>query len=135
MVILWIISIIALAQGLITLVFGISNMKYCIRYKSRPASKGSVLVFCPVKGVIPGLEGNARSLLQQNHPDYRVMFIVESREDPAWPILSRIDGAELFVSGQTIDCGQKVHNLASAVQACAHSVDFLVLWSFPRQHC
>ena len=101
-------------------------MKYAVNYQRPEPPAGSVLVFCPATGAETTLEENARSLLTQTHPNYRVLFIVESVEDPAWAALSGIEGAELFVAGLATDSGQKVHNLAEAVRWAASSADILV---------
>ena len=101
-------------------------MKYALNYERPEPPAGSVLVFCPATGSETTLEENARSLLAQTHPNYRVLFIVESQEDPAWAALSGIEGAELFVAGLATDSGQKVHNLSEAVRSAGSSADILV---------
>ncbi len=101
-------------------------MKYALNFVGPDPPVGSVLVFCPATGAEPTLKANARSLLAQTHPNYRVLFIVESEEDPAWAALSAIEGAELFVAGMAEDSGQKVHNLSEAVRSAGSSADILV---------
>ena len=83
MLLLYILSGLALIQGIVSLGDGRRNMRYAIGYRRGSGPDGSVVVFCPVKGAEGDLETNARSLLAQTHPDYRVVFIVESDEDPA----------------------------------------------------
>lgn len=101
-------------------------MKYALNYERPDLPPGSVLVLCPVRGSDPRLVDNASSLLSQVHPHFRVLFIVESKEDPAWGTLSKIEGAELFVAGLATDSGQKVHNLSAAVRSVGSSADILV---------
>ena len=86
-------------------------------------------MFCPVKGAEPGLAANAGSLLVQDHQDYRVVFVVDSDRDPAVQTLRVLNGSapsEIFVAGEAVSCGQKVHNLARAVEHFRESADILV---------
>ena len=127
---LYILAGLAVLQGLISLRDGRRNLNYARNYR-RPASMpaGRVAVFCPVKGVEPGLAANAGSLLVQDHPDYRVVFVVDSDRDPAVQTLRALNGAapsEVFVAGEAVSCGQKVHNLARAVEHFCDSADTLV---------
>jgi cellulose synthase/poly-beta-1,6-N-acetylglucosamine synthase-like glycosyltransferase len=62
------------------------------------------------------LEDNAKSLLDQDYPDYEVRFIVESEDDPAAGVLQRIKAEKIVVAGRASDRGQKVHNLAYAIE-------------------
>jgi cellulose synthase/poly-beta-1,6-N-acetylglucosamine synthase-like glycosyltransferase len=74
-----------------------------------------VSVFCPCKGVDSEFEKNIQSLLNQDYPNYEVRFIVESEKDPAYRLLSSL-GANVLIAGRTRSRGQKVHNLAYAVE-------------------
>lgn len=75
----------------------------------------------PFKGAEPGLAEHLGRLLTQDYPDYRVLCVVESEEDPACPIvrdtLARHDRpSELIVAGEANNHeGQKVHNLLAAL--------------------
>jgi cellulose synthase/poly-beta-1,6-N-acetylglucosamine synthase-like glycosyltransferase len=53
--------------------------------------------------------------LNQDHADYEAWFIVESTNDPAYGVL-RDMGANVLVAGRATSRGQKVHNLAYAVE-------------------
>ncbi|MFA9476844.1 glycosyltransferase [Phycisphaerales bacterium AB-hyl4] len=74
-------------------------------------------VIVPFKGVEAALANNIRSLCQQHYPEYRLVFVVESADDPAYPVLKKAVAAD---TGRTIDLliadradptvGQKVHN-------------------------
>lgn len=119
-------SILALIQGFVSLRDGARNMRYARSYRRDAGPSGSVVVFCPATGRDPDLETNALSLLGQDHPDYRVVFIVESRDDPAYGVLSALDGAELLVAGRARDSGQKVHNLAEGVKRFGRAFDIFV---------
>ena len=126
MLLLYILSGLALIQGIVSLRDGRRNKRYAIGYRRGPGPEGSVVVFCPVKGAEGDLETNARSLLAQTHPDYRVVFIVESDQDPAFNLMSKMDRAEVLVAGQASESGQKVHNLRVAVARHGDSGEIFV---------
>ena len=109
-IVLYILIFAALAQGLISLIEGHHNSKYALSYCTPTARDSPVIVFCPVKGADADLEANIDSLMGQSHSAYRVVFIVDSETDPAFPILSASRG-EIQVAGGALGCGQKVHNL------------------------
>jgi cellulose synthase/poly-beta-1,6-N-acetylglucosamine synthase-like glycosyltransferase len=89
-----------------------------------------VTLFAPCKGLEHGLKENLRPLFEQDHPNYRLVLIVETEHDPACgPIRELLReyphvGAHLIVSGVATTCGQKVHNLRVAT---AHLQDAEVL--------
>jgi len=116
---LYILSGLALIQGLVSLRDGRRNLEYARTYQRPPEeTAGTVVVFCPVKGTAPDLEMDAQSLLDQDHPDFRVVYVVESELDPAFSLLDRLSQkgkSQVFVAGETTRRGQKVHNLATAV--------------------
>lgn len=81
-------------------------------------------VILPVKGVDPELAECANALLHQNYPDYRVIFVAESADDPACQIIASAIAeapahrSTLLVAGQApSNQGQKVHNQLAAVEA------------------
>jgi ceramide glucosyltransferase len=121
-------AIIAILQGLFTLVNGIRAARYMRTF--RPARRGRserVAVFCPCKGTDQEFEKNIRSILEQDYPHYAVNFIVESEDDPAYGALRKLGIGNIFVSGRAVDCGQKVHNLAYAV---THSGEGAAIYVF-----
>jgi ceramide glucosyltransferase len=124
--ILAILSGLALIQGLVSLWDGVRNMRYSRSYRRGNGPSGSVIVFCPATGSDPDLRSNARSLLGQDHSDYRVVFIVESRDDPAHGVLTGVEGAEVQVAGRAKDSGQKVHNLTQGVVRFGSESDIFV---------
>ena len=80
-----------------------------------------VALIVPCKGVEAGLAENLRRFLRQDHPNYEVTFVVESRDDPAHQIIQRLLSDEtritgrLLVAGRAWDTGQKIHNLRHAI--------------------
>ena len=47
-------------------------------------------VFCPCKGVEPGLERNLTALCEFDHQNYEVFFVLASESDPAVSIVKRV---------------------------------------------
>ncbi len=124
-IVLYFLSFIAIIQGLISLRDGRHNLKYTLTYRTPRANDGPVVVFCPVKGADDGLEATIGSLLAQSHTAYRIVFIVDSESDPAFPVLSAA-GREVLVAGPAIGCGQKVHNLIHGVLTAGEGSDTFV---------
>ncbi|MBI1336029.1 MAG: glycosyltransferase [Phycisphaera sp.] len=80
-------------------------------------------VVLPVKGLDTDLRACVDSLCEQDYPGYRLVFVVESEDDPAYKVLveqtSRDTGHEVrvVVAGQSPgDTGQKVHNMLTALK-------------------
>jgi cellulose synthase/poly-beta-1,6-N-acetylglucosamine synthase-like glycosyltransferase len=111
----YILAVIAILQGLLTLLDGIRAARHMRTFRpGRANGNRRVRVFCPCKGTDPEFEKNIRSILEQDYRNYDVQFIVESADDDAYVVLQAL-GANVLVAGRTSDRGQKVHNLAFAV--------------------
>jgi cellulose synthase/poly-beta-1,6-N-acetylglucosamine synthase-like glycosyltransferase len=86
-------------------------------------------VFIPCRGLDDELRENLTPHLNQDYPDYEVIFVVDSRTDEATPVIGTlIDGtrARLVIAGPTDGESQKVHNLRQAVtEASAKSEVFV----------
>ena len=95
------------------------------------ASRPAVAVILPVKGVDACTQGNIEALCRQNYPNYRLIFCVESEEDPIIHLLERIvrDGGDgrvkVVVAGEAVNRGQKVHNQLAAVAATTQQDEIL----------
>lgn len=78
------------------------------------------VVVVPCWEAHPDLERKMRALLEQDYPDYHVVFVTGSEADPAWPVLDRLvrrfSRATLITSGTLASCSQKVHNLLRVLQ-------------------
>jgi ceramide glucosyltransferase len=87
-----------------------------------------VALIVPCKGVEAGLNGNLRSLLTQDHPNYEVIFVVDSPSDPAVEVIQEVLAEKalaqgrLLIAGRTTHCAQKVHNLRMATADLPRSV-------------
>jgi len=116
MIFLDILAAIAIIQGLITLIGGLRAARHMRTFRPRTERHDRVIVFCPCKGIDPEFETNIRSILDQDYANFGVRFVVESEDDPAYGILRRLGIHDVLVAGYAADRGQKVHNLAYAVQ-------------------
>ncbi|MEM1026703.1 MAG: glycosyltransferase [Planctomycetota bacterium] len=80
------------------------------------------VVFVPFKGLDSEATANLHGLLKLDYPDYRLVLIVESEDDPAYDFLrDELDKAphvwaDIVVAGEApADTGQKVHNLLTGI--------------------
>jgi cellulose synthase/poly-beta-1,6-N-acetylglucosamine synthase-like glycosyltransferase len=113
---MYILAVIAILQGILTLLDGIRSARHMRTYRPRPCERtGKVAVFCPCKGADPEFQKNIESILNQDYASYDAYFIVESEDDAACSVLRGL-GANILVAGRTFDRGQKVHNLAFAIE-------------------
>src|SRR5262245_62097769 len=115
MILIYILGIVALLQGIVTLVDGMRAARYMRTFRPRRMTRERVVVFCPCKGTDSEFEKNIRSILSQDYTNYEARFIVDSHDDPAYGMLRSI-GAYVLIAGRATSCGQKVHNLAYAVE-------------------
>ncbi|MEX0741723.1 MAG: glycosyltransferase, partial [Phycisphaeraceae bacterium] len=104
-------------------------------------------VMVPFKGADDDLPAAIDALLTQDHDDYRLICIVESEDDPAYPILQRElarhreasqsagalpdkVGAVVVAGRSPDDRGQKVHNLLQAIEHVDADSDDSDVWVF-----
>src|SRR6267154_1522538 len=88
-------------------------------------------VLCPCKGMEPGLERNLTALCEFDHQNYGVFFILASESDPAASIVKRVASqargkGHVVFAGPPQDCGEKVHNLRTAIQQLPEEFEILV---------
>jgi hypothetical protein len=119
---IWLASTVA-AHALLVL-FGMIKMRSGRGDVSNGGQKPShwpVDVLVPVKGSFPDSEAVFVSLLTQDHPDYRVVFIAESQDDPVTPLLESLCAqyphAEKVISGPATACAQKNFNLVAGAKS------------------
>ncbi len=100
------------------------------------AYRPKAVVVVPFKGAEATLAANVRALLTQDYPDYRVLLVVESEDDPAYAVLR--DAAEAQPQRAEVLCvgpaepneGQKVHNLIAAIDHLEHAARGEEVWAF-----
>src|SRR5437868_4793776 len=104
---MYILAIIAILQGIFTLIEGLRPARHMRTYRPGRATGGRrVIVFFPCKGIDEDFEKNIHSILNQDYLNYAVQFIVESEDDPACRVL-RSYGTNVLIAGRALDCGQK----------------------------
>lgn len=109
-------------QGLYNLWDGLNWLRLAQRRAGTHSGfyKPRVALFCPVKGLEPGLEQNISALVSFDYPDYEIFFTMASADDPARKIIERITAANkhkihTVIAGRPNGCGEKVNNLRAAV--------------------
>ncbi len=88
-------------------------------------------VLCPCKGMEPGLERNLTALCEFDHQNYAVFFVLASESDPAASIVKRVASqargkGQVVFAGPAQSCGEKVHNLRTAIQQLPPEFEILV---------
>ncbi|PKN63954.1 MAG: hypothetical protein CVU57_17470 [Deltaproteobacteria bacterium HGW-Deltaproteobacteria-15] len=87
-------------------------------------------VLVPIAGTSPDQEAILATLLTQNHPNYRVLFILESEDDPANPAIDGLcrtyGNAGKVISGRATSCGQKNHNLIAGIHHLKPETEIIV---------
>jgi ceramide glucosyltransferase len=131
LLILYVICGIALLQGIISLVQGFGSIHHIRTYRPKTDWRPRVVVFCPCKGVDDDFEQNIASILGQDYPDFRTVFIVEAETDAAVPFLKNP-----LIAGRATGRGQKVHNLIHGVEHAAGDAEVFAFCDsdarFPR---
>ena len=108
--------------------------------RAKDAPKVSVVM--PVKGVHPESLSNWRTQLRSAYRgDVEYIFVVESGDDPAVPLIRRLMGEAkeaniaIRAAGTSMTCSQKIHNMLAGVDACdARSTYVLFLDDDVRLH-
>lgn len=90
----------------------------------------NISIFVPCKGVDANFENNLRAFLSQSYQRAKLFFIVESKDDPAYPVIKSLirqaKDTYLVVAGLAKTCGQKNHNLLQGIQASEERDDVYV---------
>lgn len=130
----WVTGILAAVQAVLLVIHTVEHGRYLgRRLTGRPwiHPSGHAAVFVPCKGVDLGLAANLRPLFEQDYADYRLVFIVQSRDDPACALIWELIHAhphvhaQLIVAGRASKCGQKVHGLLRATEPLPADVRYL----------
>ena len=89
-----------------------------------------IQILAPLKGISDKSREILQTLLVQDYPNYRVMFILENDSDPAFELVSEFctsyKHVSLFLSGTASQSGQKNFGLAKAVSKLEPEVEILV---------
>jgi ceramide glucosyltransferase len=83
----------------------------------------------PVAGAPAGLAPRLDALLNQDYPDYQVIFATRDAEDPATRVISSLiwgrSKARLVVAGPARTCGQKNQNLLAGIKLAGEAPEIL----------
>ncbi|MGO8786636.1 MAG: glycosyltransferase [Terriglobia bacterium] len=143
---LWSVKIALLAGALLVLqsawalVDGIRFLSFVRRRRSSPPGSfvPSAAVVIPCKGVDAGLDVNLPRFLNQDYPDYQVVFVVATAGELAYQYLrerlealikhgaSRRPRTSLVVAGVSGQRGEKVNNLLRGIEAADQAAQVLV---------
>ena len=122
-----------IAQGLYSLWQGVLWLRMARRRLLRPTGffAPRVALFCPVKGMEPGLEENLAALTQFDYPEYELFLAVSGVDDPAYRLLEHVAAlskhpVHIVRAGRARDCGDKVNNLRAAVEQAGEKFDLFV---------
>jgi ceramide glucosyltransferase len=88
--------------------------------KPRPNFTPFATVIAPCRGLDKGLRENLLALIEQDYPDYEIVFVVDDKKDAAVPVIEEISrkaakNAKLIIAPKADGCSQKVENLREAV--------------------
>jgi hypothetical protein len=125
MTFLYIVGVLALLQGLVSLIDGLRSTRHIRQFRPRPNGTPRVVVFCPCRGVDPDFAANMKSIVDQDYPSFTTVFVTDSAADPSYRALVEM-GFDPLIAGPARDCGQKVHNLIYAVERAPDDAEVFV---------
>jgi len=77
-------------------------------------------VLIATKGIFKGFEKNMQAFLDQDYPDYEVIFSVEDEADEGLPIIRSLvqtkSNAKLVIAGYAKSCSQQNYNLLAGLE-------------------
>lgn len=129
-----------LLQSIWSLLDGICFLRWVRKKRSSPLGTHtpSVAVMIPCKGIDGGFDANLDCFLNQDYPDYQVVFVVATTEDAAYQNLhDRVERPvasdahlnpkiSLVVADLVEGRGEKVNNLLRAVEAISDAAQVYV---------
>ena len=95
---------------------------------TNPAHWPRVALISPCKDLDPDFEANMRMLLQQDYPNYEIVFVTLDQYDDTYPVLRRMVEespvpARLLFGGFSKKRCQKLDNMMAAMDALDDSID------------
>jgi ceramide glucosyltransferase len=77
-------------------------------------------VIVPCKGVTTDFKGNIESICSQDYPNYKVIFVIDSKKDKAYPILKELTSKKSYAKIEFSDvlqgCSGKISALLKGVE-------------------
>lgn len=132
-----------LGLGALALLFGTLPLLLSYRFKryvhdslssSLPEYTPKASLILPCKGIDPGFEENIKAHLEQDYPDYEVIFVTATDDDPAYVFLddfmkkrSYKVHIKLEVAGISPSRGQKINNVLDAINKVRNETEVFVL--------
>jgi cellulose synthase/poly-beta-1,6-N-acetylglucosamine synthase-like glycosyltransferase len=108
-------------------------MTYVTNEMKTPLGKFAphVTVVLPCKGLDPGFNENVQKLLQQDYPDFEVIFAVAAADDPAYANLVELAKAStlpisIVVAGINLKRSQKINNQLKALETLSPHTEVIV---------
>jgi ceramide glucosyltransferase len=88
-------------------------------------------VIAPTRGLDQGLRENISPLLNQNYPNYEIIFVTDQPADPSILVIEEVrrgksGSSRVVFAGDAYDSGQKVHNLRVAISHLDPRTEVLV---------
>ena len=93
-ILLAILGVLTFTANIASLMLGImvyGNIRKQLRVADKPYMP-SVDLIVPCRGNEPNLENNILAILSQKYPEYRITFVVDSKEDPAYSVIEKAIG-------------------------------------------
>ena len=101
---------------------GIAYLSFFRAELAKPASLFTpfVSVIAPCRGLDVGLEQNLTALIEQEYPEYEIIFVVDSEDDASVGAIRKVMaarpiGSRLVVAPAANGCAQKIANLREGV--------------------
>lgn len=83
----------------------------------------SACIIAPCRGLDQGFTENITALFQQDYPSFEIIFVSDSREDPALAEVEEVrrrfpefPPSRIVIAGEAKESSQKIHNLIAAVR-------------------
>jgi len=129
----YLLILLQIGMGLYSLWQGVLWLQMTRRRLAQPTGffTPRVALFCPVKGMEPGLDENLAALTELDYRDYEIFFAISSVDDPAYRLLEHVAASSkhpvhIVRAGRAKDCGDKVNNLRAAVEQAGDKFDLFV---------
>ena len=131
---LWVAGALLVCLGLLPVLATLRFRKYVLRYLNResPQFRPPLTVIVPCKGIDPGFDKNIKSLLDQDYPDFEILFVTATSEEPAHARLKKVlsehsdANARLLVAGIESARSQKLNNQLRAYSETRAETEALV---------
>ena len=82
--------------------------------EKQPRTNLKVSIIVPCKGIEKNLEKNLKGICEQNYPDYQVIFVLDSKKDPAYPLVNKIVKS---TNNAIIEISQKINKSSGKISA------------------